>query len=711
MNPTALPRRKVRIMTAQRRAIALGSLAILLLLSAATPVHVATRSTASTLPQDRLHFGLANDPSHIGWMTSSGVPWRYRYQYLAGGVNTANPWQNWNSPTGAFASMYMNDSSAAGYIPVFTYYELLQSTPSTGANESDRDYSNLNNASTMNAYYANFKLLMQLAGSFGKTVVVHVEPDFWGYMEQRAAGGDATTVSAMVAGSGFADVAGIPDTVQGFADALLKLRDANAPNALLAIHASAWASGIDIASDTNPAVNAISEADKTAAFLDSAGIASNAFGSTWDLVFNDVDDHDAGWWEAQGSNNQNSTHWWDPTNTLYPNFTRYLSWVAELKAKTARPQVVWQVPVGNQYFLTMNNTCGHYQDNVGAYFISHASDLFNAGLIAVLFGAGNGCQTSYTDVMNDGVTNNNGVPTTDVAGYCSACNTHVSTWADDDGGYLRIFVGLYYNNAISLGGRMLDDPSAASWAAGRLDAFVRGTDNALWHRAWNGTAWAAWESLGGVTNAGPGAVSGTANRIDVFVRGSDNSLWHLTWNGSSWLPWEGLGGHLGSAPSAASSGANRLDVFAMGSDFALWHRWWDGTTWQPWESLGGRLTSGAGSVSWGAGRLDVVVRGADQGVWHRAWNGTSWLPWESLGGIVQGTPGASSCASGALDVFALGADGGLWRKSFSGTAWTPWTAVGGQWAGGPGAVCQPTTTKIDILEKSSDGSLWRLETG
>lgn len=352
-----------------------------------------------------------------------------------------------------------------------------------------------------------------------------------------------------------------------------------------------------------------------------------------------MDDHDAGWWEAQGANNQYFTHWWDPTNTTFPNFTRYLTWVAELKTKTARPQVVWQVPAGNQYFLTMNNTCGHYQDDVGPYFISHAADLFSAGLIAVLFGAGNNCQSSYTDAMNDGVTNNSGAPTTDLAGYCNACNTHVSTWPDDDGGYLRIFVGLYYNNAASLGGVIVGDPAAASWAAGRLDAFARGADNALWHRAWNGTAWAGWESLGGVVSASPAAVSGAANRIDVFVRGSDNSLWHRTWNGTAWQPWEGLGGRLGAGAAATSSSATRIDVFVVGADAGLWHRWWDGTTWQPWESLGGRLTSDPGSVSWGAGRLDVFARGADNAVWHRAWNGTSWQAWDSLGGCRAERPG------------------------------------------------------------------------
>jgi hypothetical protein len=102
------------------------------------------------------------------------------------------------------------------------------------------------------------------------------------------------------------------------------------------------------------------------------------------------------------------------------------------------------VPEGNQHFLTENNTCGHYQDNVAQYFIGHPQSLVNAGLVAVLFGAGNGCQTNNWDLRGDGVTNNNGQTTTDLLGYCNACNTSTSVYADDDGGYLRIFVGQYY---------------------------------------------------------------------------------------------------------------------------------------------------------------------------------------------------------------------------------------------------------------------------
>ncbi len=379
---------------------------------------------------DRLHVGLANGPGDLSWMTSSGVPWRYRYQYLSGGVNTGQGWETWNSPSGAFATYYMDASGTAGYIPVFSYYELLQSNPSTGSNELDRDYSNLNNPTTMNAYYTNFALLMQKAKAYGQLVVVHVEPDLFGYMEHKAAGGDASAVSASVASSNYTGFSTLPNTFQGFGWGLLMLRDSIAPNALMAIHASTWASGVDIGLNTDPTFNMAADADKVAAFLASAGVAANSHASPFDVVFNDVADHDAGF----------SGRWWDRYDTTLPDFAQWLTWMTELRARTGRPLIVWQVPVGNQYFRTMNQSIGHYQDNRAEYFMSHTPALRAAGIIAVLFGKANADQTTYTDFMADGITN----PAPVNAFECALCNPHTSAWSDDDGGYLRISVGQYY---------------------------------------------------------------------------------------------------------------------------------------------------------------------------------------------------------------------------------------------------------------------------
>jgi hypothetical protein len=53
------------------------------------------------------------------------------------------------------------------------------------------------------------------------------------------------------------------------------------------------------------------------------------------------------------------------------------------------------VPVGNQM---LDNTCEHYQDNRAAYAFAHPRDLFDAGVIGVLFGGGAGCMTQvWTD--------------------------------------------------------------------------------------------------------------------------------------------------------------------------------------------------------------------------------------------------------------------------------------------------------------------------
>jgi hypothetical protein len=80
-------------------------------------------------------------------------------------------------------------------------------------------------------------------------------------------------------------------------------------------------------------------------------------------------------------------------------------------------------------------------------------------------------------------------------------------------------------------------------------------------------------------------VSSGPNRLDTFIRGADNGLWHKGWDGRAWSGWQPLGGLLTADPAAVSSAGGRIDVFGRGADFALWHRVFDGTTWGGWQSL------------------------------------------------------------------------------------------------------------------------------
>jgi len=254
-------------------------------------------------------------------------------------------------------------------------------------------------------------------------------------------------------------------------------------------------------------------------------------------------------------------------------------------------------------------------------------------------------------------------------------------------------------------GGLTSPAAAASWGAGRLDVFARGQDNAMWHRAWDGTAWTGWQSLGGGFSSAPVAVSWGPNRIDVFARGLDNALWHIGWTGSAWSAWQPLGGGLTSAPAVASWGAGRLDVFARGIDRALWHIAWTGSAWSAWQSLGGGILGPPSAVSWGPGRIDVFARGLDSGLWHVAWTGAAWSAWQPLGGGLTGAPAAASWGPDRLDVFARSTDNGLWTVSWTGSAWSGWVSRGGGINGDPQAYSWESN-RIDVLGRGQDNGLW-----
>ena len=154
-------------------------------------------------------------------------------------------------------------------------------------------------------------------------------------------------------------------------------------------------------------------------------------------------------------------------------------------------------------------------------------------------------------------------------------------------------------------------PAVCSWATGRLDVFVFGTNNRgrpeLWHKLYQ-NSWSAWENLGGFGSDrtfvyAPAAVSWGERRIDVFTttvdsQGSHPRVYHRYFSGDRWSTnWEALEDNLwwqnntgpelfyygrpSSSPAAASWGPNRLDVFVNEetphlSEHFLSHCWYDG---------------------------------------------------------------------------------------------------------------------------------------
>jgi hypothetical protein len=264
-----------------------------------------------------------------------------------------------------------------------------------------------------------------------------------------------------------------------------------------------------------------------------------------------------------------------------------------------------------------------------------------------------------------------------------------------------------------------------AWSANRLDVFALGTDRALYHKWWNGSAWGpsvtGYEYMGGVCTCVPQTVAWGPNRLDVFVTGTDSALYHKWWNGSAWGPsvtgYEYMGGVCMGDPRIVSWGPNRLDVFVIGTDRALYHKWWNGSAWGPsvtgYENMGGVCLGQPEIVAWGPNRLDVFVIGTDRALYHKWWDGSAWRPsltgYERLGGVCTSSPRVVAWGPNRLDVFVTGTDGALYHKWWDGAAWGPslsgYERMGGVCVGEPEAVAWGPN-RLDVFVIGTDSALY-----
>jgi hypothetical protein len=374
-------------------------------------------------PSRSMEIGMTDGPGGAAALRAS-APVAFRYQYLAGGVNTGSGWATWNA-NASFPTLYIQESVRNGITPVFTYYTMRQSIPGNAMGEQNGDLANMRNASTMSAYFADLKVFFQRAGAeSATTVVLHVEPDLWGYIQDRY-GDDAATAPAMVDGSGTAEGAGLPDNASGFARAIVKLRDAYAPNVLLAYALSFWGTKVDplYQKPSDAQIDAL--AGRSASFYTSLN-------ASFDLVFAEFSDRDAAFKQYQ--NGDGGASWW-----YADDFARSARYLGRFSALTRKRIVMWQIPLGNTKMRAMNNIWDHYQDNKVEWFFddpgrANLSAYARAGVVAFLFGRGADGATCACDSAGDGVTNPSAI----------GANTRASLNADDDGGYFRERAAAYY---------------------------------------------------------------------------------------------------------------------------------------------------------------------------------------------------------------------------------------------------------------------------
>jgi hypothetical protein len=345
-----------------------------------------------------LQIGSADEPGGAAALRRA-APFGFRYQYLAGGVNTGQGWSTWN-PDGSFATMYVQDSWSHSVVPVLTYYMLLQSKPA-GGDEAHADLANLRNAQTMASYWNDVQLLFRRVHGT-KPVVVHVEPDLWGYLEQA----NATALAA------------------SFAQRWVTLRDQLAPNVMLAYHMSGWGTKHDIVFEDPPDATVRAYAAQSAAFY-------RALHARFDVSFEDFSDRDAGFY-AKIKGNPNT--WFTPGD-----FHRHLLYAQTFVRLAGVRMVAWQIPLGNTVMRALNNEWDHFQDNrvqwlLGPQARAHLRAYAAAGFVGFMFGRGADGATCACDAAKDGITS-----PPPVNG-----NTRPSLSSDDDGGYFKAQARAYY---------------------------------------------------------------------------------------------------------------------------------------------------------------------------------------------------------------------------------------------------------------------------
>jgi hypothetical protein len=246
-----------------------------------------------------------------------------------------------------------------------------------------------------------------------------------------------------------------------------------------------------------------------------------------------------------------------------------------------------------------------------------------------------------------------------------------------------------------------------------MSLVVRGIDNRIYCRCWNGTDWKDWAALPGSTCDSP-AVAMLGDELHVVVRGMDgSSLWHgyLTdpANVSTFSGWTLLDGATSSAPALTSNGTV-LCLVVRGLDDRIYYRYYSGS-WGSWQAVPTGATFDAPAAAMLGSDLHIVVRGMDgSSLWHVVANDSGVVQdWESVSGATDSKPSlTANQVAGEVYLVVRGMDNTIYYRNCTGStdSWAGWTGLPtGATIDGPAATIMGS--ELCTVVRGLDGStLW-----
>ncbi|THD01575.1 hypothetical protein B1810_18865 [Panacagrimonas perspica] len=275
-------------------------------------------------------------------------------------------WTEFDSPPGTYVDIVTQQADSVGAVPMFTLYAMALS--------GDGVLSTLDSKDLMRYYWSHVVLLFDRLAVYNKPVLVNLEPDFWGYVQNQATANDPNQRFAWV--NVTSDCTSLPNTAVGVAQCLLRIARNRAPKALVGFPPGDFGAGTA----------------NTVQFMNRIG-AQNA-----DFIVKQTLDRDAGCFEALSSDGactgrpEINPYWNDAAFETHLDETRqYHEGIGGL------PIVWWQTPLG----VPSNSfgTTKHFRDNRVRYFLNNAARLVAVGGAVAVFGAG---QDNQTDITTDG---------------------------------------------------------------------------------------------------------------------------------------------------------------------------------------------------------------------------------------------------------------------------------------------------------------------
>ncbi|AEY93687.1 galactosidase [Streptomyces hygroscopicus subsp. jinggangensis 5008] len=249
-----------------------------------------------------------------------------------------------------------------------------------------------------------------------------------------------------------------------------------------------------------------------------------------------------------------------------------------------------------------------------------------------------------------------------------------------------------------------------------LTTFFRGPGGTLVEHTADGTRPARTRDLAGPARGRilgqPAAYASAGGRIDVFVRGTDDRAYRRVFSDGRWGDWQDLGGSLTDAPTVAFTDPAHWTLVARGADGSVVQRG-PSSGWSSLGAPGDRPVYGRPSaVVDEGGRVHVAVRTAADDVWTRSRDGSGqWSAWSSLGGTVSGSPTLVAVGN-AVVLYARAGDYTLWQQRYDGGAWRGWTKrqefPSAAFEGSLGAVAGPDGS-VDAVFRGVDGYVHRTQ--